>query len=130
MRSYNLTQENEIFIFKNCNKMNVYGLSKICNCNPIDIYKFYKTFNLSYKKDKFVLTERETEIMELVSKSYSNKEITKKFFIENSTLKGHLIHCYQKLNVFSKQHKDVSTRVRAVLEYLKLTGRLMINLED
>jgi two-component system nitrate/nitrite response regulator NarL len=46
-----------------------------------------------------VLTDRESEIMRLVSKGLSNKEIARRLNISQGTTKVHLHHIYQKLEI-------------------------------
>ncbi len=46
-----------------------------------------------------VLTDRESEIMRLVSKGLSNKEIARQLNISQGTTKVHLHHIYQKLEI-------------------------------
>ena len=46
-----------------------------------------------------VLTDREREIMRLVSEGLSNKEIARRLNISQGTIKVHLHHIYQKLEI-------------------------------
>ena len=48
------------------------------------------------------LTEREIEVLKLVILGYSNKEIGKKLFITNHTVKAHLTQIYKKLGVTNR----------------------------
>jgi RNA polymerase sigma factor (sigma-70 family) len=48
------------------------------------------------------LTVREKEIMKLVSKGSTNKEIAEKLFISEETVKKHLQNIYRKLQVKNK----------------------------
>ncbi len=48
------------------------------------------------------LTEREIEVLQLVILGYSNKEIGKKLFITNHTVKAHLTQIYKKLGVTNR----------------------------
>jgi len=50
----------------------------------------------------YSLTEREVEIVAVVLKGKSNKEISAVLFIEESTVKNHLKHIYKKLHVKSR----------------------------
>lgn len=45
------------------------------------------------------LTEKEVEVLSLLSEGGSNAEIAEEIFVSTSTVKTHLIHIYQKLNV-------------------------------
>jgi len=45
------------------------------------------------------LSAREIEVLELVAKGHSNKEVGKALHISTATVKTHLIHIYNKLGV-------------------------------
>ena len=45
------------------------------------------------------LTAREAEVLELVSRGGSNREIARQLFISEPTVKVHLRHIYEKLGV-------------------------------
>jgi two-component system, NarL family, nitrate/nitrite response regulator NarL len=49
-----------------------------------------------------VLTDRERQIMRLVSKGLSNKEIGRRLKISEGTIKVHLHHIYQKLGISNR----------------------------
>lgn len=61
--------------------------------------------------DTTSLTERETEILSLLSKGFANKEIADKMQISVPTVRTHLRHIYEKLHVRS--------RTEAIIKYLK-----------
>lgn len=63
-----------------------------------------------------ILSEREYEIMSLVSIGKINKEIAFQLEIEESTIKKHLQHIFPKL--------EVQNRTEATLKFLKLRGSL------
>ncbi len=52
------------------------------------------------------LTKKELEVLELLAEGGSNPEIAKQLFVSTSTIKTHLVHLYQKL--------DVSRRIQAI----------------
>jgi DNA-binding NarL/FixJ family response regulator len=58
-----------------------------------------------------VLSQREEEILQLLSKGYSTKEIAESSSISVNTVRSHLRHIYEKLHVRS--------RTEAVLKFLK-----------
>jgi len=57
------------------------------------------------------LTKREVKVLKLVASGNTNKEIAKKLFISEKTVKNHLNHIYRKLGV--------KNRAQAVVEGLK-----------
>jgi len=61
-----------------------------------------------------VLTRRETEIMHLVAKGCSNKQIAAKLFISEETVKKHIKNIFCKLKV--------TNRVSAVMKLNKNTS--------
>ncbi|MBL7887836.1 MAG: response regulator transcription factor [Flavobacterium sp.] len=66
--------------------------------------KVLNSFNSSPKKNSIndLLTKREIEVLELLSKGFLYKEIADKQFVAVSTIKSHLNHIYQKLQVQNK----------------------------
>ena len=61
--------------------------------------------------DTTALTERETEILALLSKGFANKEIADQLGISVPTVRTHLRHIYEKLHVRS--------RSEAIVKYLQ-----------
>lgn len=59
-----------------------------------------------------LLTERETELVTLIARGLSNKEIADRIFVSENTVKKHLNNIYTKL--------DVSRRTQAVLKAKEL----------
>jgi len=64
--------------------------------------------------DKSLFTEREFEVMEAISEGLSNKEIAKKLFISEGTVKNYITNIFQKTNL--------SHRTQIAIYYLK--GRI------
>ncbi|HEY0890447.1 MAG TPA: response regulator transcription factor [Nocardioides sp.] len=49
-----------------------------------------------------ILTDREVEIVELLSRGLSNKDLARELFVSQATVKSHLSHIYAKLGVDSR----------------------------
>lgn len=62
--------------------------------------------------DRFGLTDREREIMELVARGRSNSDIAGQLYLSPKTVKNHINHIYAKL--------QVTSRVEAVATWLGL----------
>ena len=45
------------------------------------------------------LTERELDVFRLVARGYSNAEISRELYISDTTVKTHITHILQKLNL-------------------------------
>ncbi len=60
---------------------------------------------------KNVLSSREIEVLELASQGNPNKEIARKLFITEATVKSHFVHIFSKL--------EVTDRTAAVTEAVK-----------
>jgi DNA-binding NarL/FixJ family response regulator len=63
-----------------------------------------------------ILSEREFEVMVLVSSGLYNKEVAVKLKCEECTIKKHLQHIFPKL--------EVQNRTEATVKFLKLSGML------
>lgn len=61
------------------------------------------------------LTGREAEILDLLAKRYSNKEIAAKLFISPTTVKRYTINIYKKLNVHSRSQAVETARALGLI---------------
>ncbi|MBH0024946.1 response regulator transcription factor [Salinibacterium sp. SWN248] len=61
---------------------------------------------------KVTLSDRETQVLALVSEGNSNRKIAAALFVSEATVKTHLIHVFEKL--------DVKDRTRAVTKAMEL----------
>jgi DNA-binding NarL/FixJ family response regulator len=64
--------------------------------------KVVQSFRKKNSNPSNVLSERELEILDLLSIGYSNKEIGEKIFISPHTVRNHLYKIYEKLHVNSR----------------------------
>ena len=62
------------------------------------------------------LTSREHEILRLVAEGASNAEIARALIVEASTVKTHLIHLYDKLEVHSRTQAVARARALGLLD--------------
>ena len=49
------------------------------------------------------LSERELEVAWLLYRGYTNRQIGEELYIAESTVKKHVSHIYQKMNVYSRK---------------------------
>jgi DNA-binding NarL/FixJ family response regulator len=61
------------------------------------------------------LSEREIEVLQLVSEGYNNREIAKQLHISQATVKSHLIHIFGKLGVSDRTAAVTSAFQRGIL---------------
>ncbi len=59
------------------------------------------------KNDAFQLTQRETEILQLLVDGFDNQAIADKLFISVQTVRNHIRHIYDKLQVHTKSQAVV-----------------------
>ena len=64
------------------------------------------------KRPAVTLSARETEVLTLVAQGHSNPSIAKELFLSEATVKTHLIHAFEKL--------EVNDRTRAVTKAMEL----------
>ena len=64
------------------------------------------------KRPVVTLSARETEVLALVAQGHSNPAIAKQLYLSEATVKTHLIHAFEKL--------EVSDRTRAVTKAMEL----------
>ena len=67
------------------------------------------------QRTSFDLTEREKEVLILISKGLSNKEIAEKLIISILTLRTYIHNIYGKLGISKKTNETSTLRVRAAL---------------
>jgi len=63
--------------------------------------------HVTAKNDVFQLTQRETEILNLLVEGFNNKAIADKLFISIETVRNHIRHIYEKLQVHTKSQAVV-----------------------
>ncbi len=74
-------------------------------------FKLPSNQNMFPEEEKIKLTKREQETLQLIAKGFSNNEIANILGISKSTVRTHLEHIYQKM--------DVTNRVEAITEGYK-----------
>ena len=75
------------FLVKGNNKQSY--IKNVINCFMAD----------KLKSDEPKLSEREKEVLGLIAKGYSNKEIAKELFLSEKTVKNHVSNIFKKINV-------------------------------
>ncbi|MGL1891639.1 MAG: LuxR C-terminal-related transcriptional regulator [Spirochaetaceae bacterium] len=68
----------------------------------VTILRNNKITKLSYKIDKKLVTNRESEIIENILQGLTNKNIAEKLFISESTVKKHINSIFRKLQIKSR----------------------------
>jgi DNA-binding NarL/FixJ family response regulator len=63
------------------------------------------------------LTERETEVLELIAEGHSNRAIGDRLFLSSKTVEAHISHIFRKLDLH--ESPDQHRRVLAVLTFLR-----------
>ncbi|MFE3546056.1 LuxR C-terminal-related transcriptional regulator [Nocardia sp. NPDC059177] len=61
------------------------------------------------------LSPREVEVLRLVAAGLSNREIAKRLFLSETTVKSHLVHIYAKLGVKSRTSAVATARTRGAI---------------
>jgi LuxR family transcriptional regulator, maltose regulon positive regulatory protein len=62
------------------------------------------------------LTERELKVLRLLAAGRTNAEMAAELFVEQSTVKTHLVHVYGKLGVHSRTHAVARARLLGLLD--------------
>lgn len=67
------------------------------------------------RKPDTTLSPREIEVLRLVADGHSNREIGKRLFLSETTVKSHLVHIYSKLGVKSRTSAVARARERGAI---------------
>lgn len=67
------------------------------------------------RKPDTTLSAREIEVLRLVADGHSNREIGKRLFLSETTVKSHLVHIYSKLGVKSRTSAVARARERGAI---------------
>lgn len=68
----------------------------------LEKYLGFKNTKKSYKNNSFSLTEREIEVLKLIAKGNTNKQIASQLKLSDRTVQHHTIHIYEKMGVKSR----------------------------
>src|SRR5699024_10751671 len=63
------------------------------------------------------LSNREIEVLELVSAGMSNKQISQELFLSQATVKSHLVHIFGKLEATSRTSAVAIAKERGLIRY-------------
>lgn len=66
------------------------------------VNSFKETETTQMHTEEPLLTKRENEILDLISKGYANKEIAAKLTVSLHTIRTHIYHIYEKLHVHNR----------------------------
>lgn len=84
-----------------------------------DVDELYPAFNgdLINKgiSNPYDLTERELDVLSLISEGMSNKDVAMKLYISVGTVKWHLNNLYGKMNVKSRYEAIVIAKEKGIL---------------
>ena len=67
------------------------------------------------RSPRIKLTDRELEVLRLLDTGASNREIAKSLFVTEATVKTHLVHIFEKLDVDSRSRAIASARDTGLL---------------
>lgn len=91
-----ISKKNILQFDKSIKTLTLIELHKLCK-------KYNNVDNITNKLvKKYNFTYRELEILNLITKGYSNKQITEKLFISLSTVKSHTRNIFSKMNISSR----------------------------
>lgn len=95
------------YILKDCTSSQIiYAIKELYNggspMSPYIARRVIASFQKKKSEEAFLLSEREKEVLQLLSKGLLYKEIAEQLFISSETVKKHLKNIYQKLHVQNK----------------------------
>jgi len=106
-----VSMHNKLSVIKKCKELRIEGymlkddqisivsvIDTILNGEEFYSNKVKETLKILNKKEK-ILTPKEEQIVSLIAKGNSNKEIIEKIFVSTNTLKTHRKNIYRKLEV-------------------------------
>lgn len=88
------------YLFKDANPLEIFAAIRGANNGQSHMSQPVATKLFAQMRNpENALTPREAEILSLLSKGLSNKELSKQLFISEATVKTHLAHVFSKLGV-------------------------------
>jgi LuxR family maltose regulon positive regulatory protein len=103
-----LASENNLTAF-------IHSILKAISNHTISQNKNRKKENILQEHYLTPLTNRELDVLELMAKRLSNKEIAAALFISPGTVKRHIINVFQKLDVHKRQEAVSKARLLGIL---------------
>lgn len=115
------TPQEQEFLAQNSRNYTIKELTKMLDRSDGSIRSYLKQKKLSYKQVAFryrtSLTEREIEVMELLSQGFTQDYIAQKLQVSRTTICTHLRTVRNKLNI--TQNPSYNSLVNTINEYRK-----------
>lgn len=125
MKKHSLTEEEKIYIQKNAMNLFPFEIAESLGLKYETVYSYllrenipYITIN-TYKRHHSRLTKKEFEVLSLVAKGYSNREICEELFLAKCTIQTHLNSIYTKFGISGTKRHGAELRVKITLKYLE-----------
>ena len=123
MNKHKFTDKEKDYITNNAMKYTISEIAENLGMRYASVVYFLNVNNIPHLscKSKYYeskLSPREFEVLKLMAKGYSNKEIADELFLSITTIKTHITNIYGKLLLTGDNCGHSEIRVKAVLMYL------------